>query len=81
MDTDTTIATITKSFTWQVADVPEIPTPENWQSFMRSTLRQAQGSTYSVDLAPNTRCPTCEGAGRVDRQRCRACGGRGEIGG
>ncbi len=72
MDTDTTITTITKSFTWQVAN-PETPTPENWQSFMRST--------YSVDLAPNTRCPTCEGAGRVGRQRCRTCGGQGEIGG
>ncbi len=68
-----TIDTITKTFTWQVADVPEIPTPENWQSFMRST--------DSVDMAPNTRCPDCEGAGRVGRQRCRTCGGQGEIGG
>ncbi len=62
-----TIDTITKTFTWQVADVPEIPTPENWQSF--------------IDLAPNTRCPVCEGAGRVGCQRCRTCGGQGEIGG
>lgn len=62
-----TIDTVT-TITWQVAN-PETPTPtpENWQDF--------------IYLAPNTRCPTCEGAGRVDRQRCRTCGGQGEIGG
>jgi len=41
--------------------------PDRWQDF--------------IYLATDTRCPSCEGAGRVDRQRCRACGGRGEIGG
>ncbi len=61
-----TVDTITKTFTWQVAN-PETPTPENWHSF--------------IGLAPNTRCPDCEGAGRVGRHRCRTCGGQGEIGG
>ncbi len=61
-----TIDVITKTIAWQVA-IPETPTPENWHSF--------------IDISPNTRCPSCEGAGRVDRQRCPTCGGQGEIGG
>jgi len=58
--------------------ISEIPDAVIMVALLATTTNATFWMRY-LDIVEDTRCPKCEGAGRVSGRPCPVCKGRGEI--